>query len=193
LPAQTPATRPRKRRKRGNSATEAFARGLKIQREQQRLSQAELAQRTAEIGHGMHQTAIAKIETGDRAVSLADALALAAVLSIDPGQLLSGSYSDEKKVAITSKLALEPRRMRRWLRGRLPLEGSDERRYWEAISNEEARARRQVRGLENLRWLFDDYEEAAIDENYDGMRETLESLEDELRAQRRNLEQRRRG
>jgi transcriptional regulator with XRE-family HTH domain len=183
----TPTARTRKPKKRGNTAAEVFARSLKRQREP--LSQAELAQRMTEIGHPMHQTAIAKIETGDRAVSLADALALAAALSVDPSQLLSGSYSGEKQVEITSKKKVKPRQMRRWLRGRLPLEGSDERRYWDAVSDEEARAQRDVRGLQNLRWLFDDYEEAAIDGNRAGMLETLDSIEDELRSQRRQVEQ----
>lgn len=145
-------------------------------------------QQLAEI-LGVPQSTIARIEKGERAITVSELLQIAVALSVDPSQLLSGSYTNEKKIPVTKKLEVESRKVRRWLRGRLALPGTDERHYWESSSDEEAKAHRNVRGLLNLRTLMDDYEEAAIDENLTGMLETLGALENELGFQRRTVEQ----
>ncbi len=51
-------------------------------------SQVKLAERMAELGTPMHHTVIAKIENGDRGVSVDDLVALAAALDVSPLRLL---------------------------------------------------------------------------------------------------------
>jgi transcriptional regulator with XRE-family HTH domain len=61
-----------------SSVDDAIARNVKLAREKAGFSQAELAARLTEAGiSGMHQTTIARIESGQRVLRLAEALALA--------------------------------------------------------------------------------------------------------------------
>lgn len=60
--------------------SETFRSNLRLKREQRGLSQAEIARRMTERGHLLHQTQIAKIESGARNIPLSEADALAAVV-----------------------------------------------------------------------------------------------------------------
>ncbi len=179
-----PATRPRKRRKpRSNSIGQVFARGLKAQREGQRLSQAELAKRLVELGHGMHQTAIAKIETNDRTVSLQDAMALAAALNVSPAYLISGDYSMEKTVAVTHKLKVSPRQVRQWVRGTRALPGQDPFVFMKEISRDEAAASWGETDVHAVLSLAQQLTDATIDGEHELAQKLLANLRNELDRQ----------
>lgn len=89
-----------------------------------RRSQEWLAQTVTALGHPMHQTAIAKIEAGDRKVTVDEMLLLAVALEIPPSLLLVPVESDDD-MAVTPTMNVYPWRVWEWLRGEEPLPGRD--------------------------------------------------------------------
>jgi transcriptional regulator with XRE-family HTH domain len=68
--------------------TGQIAAAISATRAAQGMSVLRLAGRTGELGYPMHRTAIAKIESGDRVVTVAELIALAAALGTTPMALL---------------------------------------------------------------------------------------------------------
>jgi transcriptional regulator with XRE-family HTH domain len=66
-----------------------FARRLLALRKTAGLTQDQLADRMTKAGNTMHRSAIAKMEAGDRAVSIGEAVQLAGVLGVDLADLAS--------------------------------------------------------------------------------------------------------
>ncbi|WP_402843721.1 helix-turn-helix domain-containing protein [Microbacterium sp. GXS0129] len=65
-----------------------IGRNMRAQREQLGISQSELARQLTDIGiAGMHQTTIARIESGSRSLRAAEAIAVARVLNVSIDQL----------------------------------------------------------------------------------------------------------
>ncbi len=89
-----------------------------------RRSQEWLAQTVTALGHPMHQTAIAKIEAGDRKVTVDEMLLLAVALEIPPSLLLLPVESDDD-MAVTPTMNVYPWRVWEWLLGEQPLPGRD--------------------------------------------------------------------
>jgi transcriptional regulator with XRE-family HTH domain len=97
-------------------------------RERLGLTQQQLAQRTAELGHSLNRVTIAKIEAGakegarnsDRVradnVTLADVLVLAAALDTAP-PLLFIPLGDDETVAFGERLEMHPHLMLDWVCG----------------------------------------------------------------------------
>ena len=70
-----------------------FAQRLRETRKVAGLTQQQLADLMSTAGHKMHRSAIAKIEAGDRPVSVGEAVQFAGVLGIDLAELVTGRYS----------------------------------------------------------------------------------------------------
>jgi transcriptional regulator with XRE-family HTH domain len=66
-----------------------FARRLRAIRQGADLTQQQLAERMTATGTRMHRSGIAKIESGDRVVSVGEAIQLAAVLGVDLAELVT--------------------------------------------------------------------------------------------------------
>lgn len=64
----------------GDDLEAIFARRFRQTREAMGMSQADMAREMSHIGYRMHQTAIAKIERGDRPLRLSEAGALASIV-----------------------------------------------------------------------------------------------------------------
>lgn len=77
-----------------------FARRLREVRQQARTTQQQLAERMTATGHKMHRSAIAKIEVGDRPVSIGEAVQLAGILGVSLMELVTdrGSVTDQEKL-----------------------------------------------------------------------------------------------
>lgn len=76
------------------SVDEAIARNIKKARERSGYSQAEIAKLLTEAGvPGIHQTTIARIESGERTVRLAEALVIARILDYRVEDLVESSES----------------------------------------------------------------------------------------------------
>ncbi|PFG69112.1 helix-turn-helix protein [Propionibacteriaceae bacterium ES.041] len=76
-----------------------FARRLREQRRASRMTQTELARRlSALLGTTLDASAITKIESGDRAVRLDEAVYIAQILEMPLAALLSGMDPDEARL-----------------------------------------------------------------------------------------------
>lgn len=76
------------------SADSIFARRLRAVRIQAEVTQKQLADRMAARGHKMLQSTMAKIESGERPVSIGEAVQLADVLGVDLGELTTERSGD---------------------------------------------------------------------------------------------------
>jgi transcriptional regulator with XRE-family HTH domain len=94
--------------------SEVFAGRLRETRQARGLSQAELARRLTDAGRPMSKAALLRIESGERGLSLDEALALAHGLNAVAAHLLSppnGAF-----IALTDSFALDGSGLRDWLR-----------------------------------------------------------------------------
>lgn len=91
------------------TAERRFGQRVRAVRTEQARSQQDIADALAEqFGLHLHQTAIAKIEAGSRAVKMSEALAIADVLGVHIGQLLvqrQPAVQTTEKVARADELA----------------------------------------------------------------------------------------
>jgi transcriptional regulator with XRE-family HTH domain len=179
---------------RGQAASrpsEVFAEQMRIQRDRRGWTQRQLADRLSKLGLAVHQTKIGKWESGERRITLDEALAISVALDVSPAHLIAGSYSDaglrEPSVALSAATApVSARQMRMWVRGQQSLWGQDEKRYYTEVAPDEWLAMQRagvivlLRGVQELvdAWADDDRESAL---------EVIEALSDELGRQRRAL------
>ena len=75
-------------------ADSIFARRLRAIRTQAGVTQKQLADRMAARGYKMLQSTVAKIESGERPVSIGEAVQLAEVLGVDLGELITERSAD---------------------------------------------------------------------------------------------------
>jgi hypothetical protein len=92
-------------------------------------SQAQLAEHLTQLGYPMHETTLARIESGDRKVTLADAAVITAALGCEFVHLVTPSDDDAAMVALAPGMKVQARDVRRWLRGETPLFLEDWRLY----------------------------------------------------------------
>lgn len=89
-------------------------------------SQGSLTKRVAEVGGGLGETSIARIEAGDRNVRLDEALMLAAALDVSPLALL---IPEEGELRLAHGIVVDADHARRWLMGKEPLDPANQRSY----------------------------------------------------------------
>lgn len=95
---------------------------IRVLRKGRGWSQQTLADRLAELGvTGLGRGALAKVESGVRALRWHEALALAAALGTDPAYLASGG-EEKVDVQITPQLVMRGNRLRAWLRGQFAVQ-----------------------------------------------------------------------
>lgn len=112
-----------------NGPEEVFRRRLQEAREARGgMSQRELAARVANIGMKINQSAITRIERGERKVSLGEAIALAAALDVAPVNLFLPIDGDEP-VRLAPALEVDLTHARKWATGERPLDPANLRFY----------------------------------------------------------------
>jgi transcriptional regulator with XRE-family HTH domain len=82
------------------------------------VSQEQLASRL-----GLTQSAVTRIESGERAITVAEVFEIAAALNVAPIYLLTGSFTSENVTVAGHDL--EPEWARLWITGNQPLDMSD--------------------------------------------------------------------
>jgi transcriptional regulator with XRE-family HTH domain len=107
------------------TAEQVVADGVKQLRTRRGMTQQELADSL-----GWPQSTIARVELGERAISVNDLLALSWALDVAPGYLLAGSFQDDE-VPVHQTLRVKPEHALSWIRGYEPLPGLDYRRFVE--------------------------------------------------------------
>ncbi|MFB6724944.1 helix-turn-helix domain-containing protein [Kribbella sp. NPDC056345] len=99
--------------------SDTFARRLRMERERQGLSQAELARRVTEVlGVNVDKSAVARIEQQTRAIRLDEAAAMAEVLGLPIAALLSDRSAEENEALKQQYLADLVVAQRQWERTR---------------------------------------------------------------------------
>lgn len=113
------------------TAGEAFAANLKLLRGRLALSQQQLADQLAEIAFPLDRSAISKIESGQRNVSIDEALAIAVALGVEPAALLFPRTTADVRIA--PKMVVSNTRAAMWFRGMHPLSDRPDmqRRFYE--------------------------------------------------------------
>jgi transcriptional regulator with XRE-family HTH domain len=104
---------------------ETFAKRVREVRERRGWTQQQLADRLRELGVPIDRTKVNRVETGARAVSIDDALAIAAALGVSPSVLFFPLASSEP-VRLTPERVVAAEEGRRWFRGEQPLHPADE-------------------------------------------------------------------
>lgn len=107
-------------------ASAVAAERIRKARGERGLTQGDLADAVTELGHPMHQSAIAKIEAGQRKITLDDLLVLAVALDVPP-PLLFLPIDTEEDLALTPKKTAYSWRVWEWLHGEEPLPWSSTR------------------------------------------------------------------
>lgn len=108
---------------------EAFRQGLREYREYRGLRQQDLVDLLdGEHSVKMDRATLARIESGDRKVTVEEAFLLAVVLDV-PLPLLLLPVDRDADVALTPTTVVAPWRVWEWMHGQEPLPGSDLRRW----------------------------------------------------------------
>jgi transcriptional regulator with XRE-family HTH domain len=166
------------RRGRRSDASRVVGRQIKRVREELRLSQDELSERLSKQGVALQQPAIARLESGERLITVDDLLAIAAVLGVSPLFLLSGSYTDEM-VPVTPRAEHVPRDMRYWMRGEFPLSQDEQETFFELVPDEE-RLARQWRGLGHLHAILRQLNSALRSEDAGAIGDAIRDMRKEI-------------
>jgi transcriptional regulator with XRE-family HTH domain len=121
------------------------------------LSQNDLAERLAGLGHPLDRAGVAKIETHRREVSVRDLFALAMALDVSPARLAFPPDA-ESIVGLTPTVAVPAYVARRWMRGRVPLPEQDGEHFVSEVADEDAFMQRDP----HLLALWDGVEREAL-------------------------------
>jgi transcriptional regulator with XRE-family HTH domain len=105
--------------------SEVFRSRLREVRRLKGWTQQDLAEALARLGLNISAFAITRIETGNRGVSLDQAIAMAAVLGVSPLHMIVPL--DDDGVQLAPQLSVTTADARAWLRGQRPLKEADER------------------------------------------------------------------
>jgi transcriptional regulator with XRE-family HTH domain len=89
-------------------------------RKRSTMTQQGLADRLAQLGARIDRSAVARIESGDRELSLEEAFQVAWALHVAPVHLFVPIDSEEP-IDIGPKMQASPDEVRAWIRGKLPL------------------------------------------------------------------------
>lgn len=169
-----------------STPSRVFGRQVRQARELLRWSQAELAEHLAKLGVTMHQATIARLEGGERRVSVDDAMALAAALGVSPLFLFSGAYTGEA-VDVTPKVRAATGQMEFWLRGVAALPGTDHGSF-AAIVPRHVLLARQRAGIQHLEALMHDFIAAAAAKDRRAALDAINGMQREIERQTDELE-----
>jgi transcriptional regulator with XRE-family HTH domain len=119
---------------------DTVAEQIRTLRKARGMSQQALADRLNTYEHAAHfdRTAVAKIETGDRALKFEEAFTFALALDVAPVHLLVPTDSDEP-IQLAPNFSASPYETRMWIRGAMPLL-QDARVYFSTVPKTEFKA-----------------------------------------------------
>lgn len=120
--------------------SETFAARLREVRTRKGWTQQQLSERLNDLGRRMDRAALARIETGDRQVSIDELVELSAVLGVTPIHMVIPASGDHL-VDIAPELSVSPRQARGWIRGQSPLRPEDAHTYYTEVSVDEIEER----------------------------------------------------
>ena len=184
-----------RKRKSPSNVSASTGRSISHVREHLRhLSQTELCERLAEVGFPMHQSVLARIESGQRPIRVDELFALAAALQVAPVYLLSGDLTGES-VDVTPTIQRNPTLVRWWIQGTAALDEESSGAFFNVVPDDE-RLAREWRGLVNLQLILRRSLEPALRQGDDltvrdainDMRRELKWLQDEVAREQERAE-----
>jgi transcriptional regulator with XRE-family HTH domain len=116
------------KRKAAPAPSDVFRSRLVEARKALGYTQAGLAERLTEIGTPMHETAVARIESGKRRVTLDDVIAIAAAMDVSPLFLFSPLEHDAR-IRLAATIDCTAADLWAWVRGTQPLDAANARSY----------------------------------------------------------------
>ena len=99
------------------TATEAFRWSVKTARKRRDWNQQQLAERLTELGVPTAQSTVARLEKGQRGVSLDEAVALGVALDVSLAHLIGGPAVEGDEIALTPTEVLSAELTRTWIAG----------------------------------------------------------------------------
>jgi transcriptional regulator with XRE-family HTH domain len=162
---------------------EIVTRRVKEARRSAGWTQADLAARLEELGHGqIGQAAVARLENGKRAVRIDELFALGVALGVSPVHLLT-PLEDEAEVKLTRSLTVPAPLARAWLRGLMALPGG-KIRLAEMPESEQRRVVQQLAYREMTRGTRDPSVSPLVRSLTDAsLKEEAERIADEVVAE----------
>ena len=150
MPTPAAPRRTRRRRKANLTPDQVVADQIRALRDKHGISQQQLAEMIGET-----QSTIARIESGQRTISITDLFRLAAALDVAPVYLLAGQFNGGR-VPVRAGVQLAPADAHEWIVGEKPLPGGDERAYIETNVPDELfeLRRKMIENMESLRRRF---------------------------------------
>ena len=138
MPGTETRRRSRRRRRENLTADQLVADQIRALRDRRGISQQQLADAL-----GWTQSIVARIESGQRTISVSELLQISWALDVAPVHLLAASFRPQD-VPIQGGLRLAPKDAREWIRGETPIPGGDHRSYYDNISEEEWAERQKL-------------------------------------------------
>jgi transcriptional regulator with XRE-family HTH domain len=112
-------------------------------------TQQDLADVLNRIGARTDRAAVAKVELGQRGLSLYEALQYAVALDVAPVHLIVPVDEDERLMLGANFIDCTPAELRAWIRGQRPLLVQDERTYFSEVPRAEHQARSRIEPQED--------------------------------------------
>ena len=136
----------RRRRPKGITFEQSVALRVRSLRERHGFSQQDLADKLASYGIALDRSAVARLERGQRGISLEEAMYLALALDVAPVHLIVDP-DGELPIVMAGKSSplVTPFQARGWIRGEFPLFEQDIKIYLSEIPLEEFERRFQRR------------------------------------------------
>lgn len=124
------------------------ARRVRYLRERLGWSQQDLADKLANFKMPIDRSALARLETGKRGVSIDEMARLAFALNVAPVNLMTDTEAgdDEPMTPAIPGMEVSPEDARAWIRGYKPLPAQDPRVYFMTVSQAEFEARKRELG-----------------------------------------------
>ena len=160
---------------------DVFAERVKEARGNKGWTQQKLADRVVGIG----RSSLARIESGDRAVTINDMIQICSALGVSPIHMLIPIRDGHEPIEIAD-VSLTPREARNWIRGDHPLRREEARWYFTEVSAEEL-SRRYDSSIVLLVSILDSILDAVDEWAEDLDDEALKTIEDRIELFEREL------
>jgi transcriptional regulator with XRE-family HTH domain len=154
---------------------EVVGRQIRAARKMLWPSQEILAQRLTDKGVPMHQATIARLERGERNITIADLFAIAATLEITPLHLLAGTYTNEAVPVLPTRPPDVPARMIAWIRGEVALPGMAAENFAAVLPSSVLDAHLRS-GIQNLETILREYRDAHVQGSEGRVKDALNDL-----------------
>jgi transcriptional regulator with XRE-family HTH domain len=171
------------------SPSQVFAERTREVRDRRRWSQQDLADRLSELGAPLDRAGIARLENGNRGISLDDAITLTVALGAQFMHMII-PLNRNAEMALAPALTVRSSEARQWFRGMAWFREEDRRTYFTEVPDDELLAMRE-RSVALIFDLFRQWHDATANGDEDIAAQRLEELSQELARQQKAIDHQR--